>query len=167
MTDYSAATPLGRAKKFTPEVIEQIKNLVDRGKSRDEIAELVGVTTGSLQVTCSRLGVSLRRPVHENGIRRATVNRVMVRTVPQSNDKPRAMDGGGSGHSVGNGETFSAALILRYRGREQAVELPITQQMMTQLVFEAGLRDMRVGVLIGEIIEGALRQDLVAQVIKK
>jgi copper homeostasis protein CutC len=47
----------GRQVKFTPERIQQIKNLVERGKSREEIAELTGVTVGSLQVTCSRLGV--------------------------------------------------------------------------------------------------------------
>jgi hypothetical protein len=57
----------GRQIKFTPERIEQIKNLVGRGKSREEIAELVGVTVGSLQVTCSRLGISLRRPTFNNG----------------------------------------------------------------------------------------------------
>jgi hypothetical protein len=45
----------GRQVKFTPERIEQIKNLVERGKRREEIAELIGVTVGSLQVTCSRL----------------------------------------------------------------------------------------------------------------
>jgi hypothetical protein len=52
----------GRQIKFTPERIEKIKNLVGRGKSREEIAEIIGVTVGSLQVTCSRLGISLRRP---------------------------------------------------------------------------------------------------------
>ena len=41
---------------------------VERGKRREEIAELVGVTVGSLQVTCSRLGISLRRPNFNNGI---------------------------------------------------------------------------------------------------
>src|SRR6266581_252060 len=46
----------GRQLKFTPERIQQIKNLVERGKSGGEIAELVGVTVGSLRVTCSRLG---------------------------------------------------------------------------------------------------------------
>jgi|AmaraimetFIIA100_FD_contig_123_74668_length_698_multi_7_in_1_out_0_1 hypothetical protein len=30
-----------------------------RGKSREEIAELIGVTVGSLQDTCSRLGIGL------------------------------------------------------------------------------------------------------------
>src|SRR4029450_11419771 len=57
----------GRQIKFTPERIEEIKNLVGRGKSREEIAELIGVTVGSLQVTCSRLGISLRRPTFNNG----------------------------------------------------------------------------------------------------
>src|SRR3954463_3780101 len=55
--------------KFTPERIEQIKNLVERGKRREEIAELIGAPVGSLQVTCSRLGISLRRPIVNNGIR--------------------------------------------------------------------------------------------------
>jgi len=55
----------GRKVKFTPERLQQIRNLVERGKSREEIAELIGVTVGSLQVTCSRLGISLRRPHEE------------------------------------------------------------------------------------------------------
>ena len=58
----SAFARRGRPTKFTPERIEQICNLVERGRSRDEIAEIIGVTTGTLQVTCSKLGISLRRP---------------------------------------------------------------------------------------------------------
>src|SRR5262249_61486489 len=58
----------GRQIKFTPERLQQIRNLVERGKSREEIAELIGVTVGSLQVTCSRLGISLRRVVFGNGM---------------------------------------------------------------------------------------------------
>src|SRR5207247_5615464 len=57
----------GRRLKFTPERIQQIKNLVERGKSGGEIAELVGVTVGSLRVTCSRLGISLRQPRFKTG----------------------------------------------------------------------------------------------------
>ena len=48
-------------KKFTREKVGQIRNLVENGKSRQEIAELIGVTVGSLQVTCSKLGISLRQ----------------------------------------------------------------------------------------------------------
>src|SRR5262249_49195201 len=58
----------GRQIKFTPERLQQIRNLVERGKSREEIADLIGVTVGSVQVTCSRLGISLRRPVFNNGM---------------------------------------------------------------------------------------------------
>src|SRR6516164_1258874 len=45
----------GRRVKFTPQAIEKIKELVAEGLSRDEIANRLGVTVGSLQVTCSRL----------------------------------------------------------------------------------------------------------------
>src|SRR5262245_2641993 len=58
----------GKATKFTPERMQQIINLVERGKGRDEIADILGVTVGSLQVTCSRLGISLRRPKIDNGV---------------------------------------------------------------------------------------------------
>jgi hypothetical protein len=55
--------------KFTPERLQQIINLVERGKSREEIADILEVTVGSLQVTCSRLGISLKRPKIGNGVR--------------------------------------------------------------------------------------------------
>ena len=58
----------GRPTRFTPERIQQVRNLVERGKSQDEIAEIIGVTTESLQVTCSKLGISLRRPTLYTGI---------------------------------------------------------------------------------------------------
>src|SRR5262245_59050118 len=65
----SSPQPLrSRSIKFTPERLQQISNLVERGKSRDEIADILDVTVGSLQVTCSRLGISLRRPKIDNGV---------------------------------------------------------------------------------------------------
>src|SRR5262249_8317739 len=68
MTDIAAQSrSVGRQTKFTPDKIRQIINLVERGKSREEIAEMVGVTVGTLQVTCSKLGVSLRRPTFDTG----------------------------------------------------------------------------------------------------
>src|SRR6186997_3252597 len=50
-----------RTTKFTPANIQKIKEWVAEGISREEIAKSLGVTLGSLQVTCSRLGISLRR----------------------------------------------------------------------------------------------------------
>jgi DNA-binding Lrp family transcriptional regulator len=47
-----------RVVKFTPETIQQIKKLTERGASREKIAETIGVTVNSLQTACSRLGIS-------------------------------------------------------------------------------------------------------------
>ena len=47
----------GRRVKFTPQAIENIKEFVAQGISRDEIANRLGVIVGTLQVTCSRLGI--------------------------------------------------------------------------------------------------------------
>ena len=38
----SQVPPRGRPIKFTPERIQQIRNLVERGKSREKMAELIG-----------------------------------------------------------------------------------------------------------------------------
>ena len=59
--------PHHRQTKFTPENIRQIQNLVDRGKSAEEIAEIIGVTPGTLRATCSKLCISLRRPRFDMG----------------------------------------------------------------------------------------------------
>jgi hypothetical protein len=58
--------------KLTPQGIEKIRELVAEGISRDEIANRLGVTVGSLQVTCLRLGISLRRTILPNGSGRQT-----------------------------------------------------------------------------------------------
>jgi hypothetical protein len=49
-----------RSTKFTPEVLGQIKLWVAEGLARDKIAERLGTTPGSLQVSCWRRGISLR-----------------------------------------------------------------------------------------------------------
>ena len=69
MIESSAAErlPRGKQSKFTPTNVRQIINLVERGKSREEIAEIIGVTPGTLAVTCSRLKISLRGPRFDLG----------------------------------------------------------------------------------------------------
>ena len=93
-----------RQSKFTPERIQQIINLVERGKSRDEIAELVGVTTATLQVMCSRLGVSLRRRFLDVAAgkveRRPSRSSVGVRSVP-SHELGVAVKSPGNGEKSG------------------------------------------------------------------
>src|SRR5262245_1515321 len=127
----------GRQIKFTPERIEQIKNLVERGRCREEIAELIGVTVGSLQVTCSRLGISLRRP---NGIGRR------LNPVPTPPSKP-----------VKAADVACFTITMRYRGKERTTELPLTQDLITQLTVEAAFRGVPIGDLIVDLIVGTLQ----------
>lgn len=49
------------AKKLTQEKLDQIPELLAQGKSALEIAELFGVTVGTLRVVCSRSQISLRK----------------------------------------------------------------------------------------------------------
>jgi hypothetical protein len=184
----------GRQTKFTPERIQQIRNLVERGKSREEIAELIGVTVGSLQVTCSRLGVSLRRPVFNTGtglLRRGAPG-------PNGTANHHADDGNNGVISQSTKErpeqnsqsapveqaqiptphqervkrmnevgSANFAIRMRYKGEERTTELPLTHDMIRQLAFEAALRNMRIGELIGELMVVMLKKDLFQTVLEQ
>src|SRR5262245_53856622 len=125
----------GRKIKFTPERIQQIRNLVERGKSREEIAELIGVTVGSLKVTCSRLGISLRRVVFSNG--------APIKGQPQQNsqsgplEQPQATTPHAERARTDEMGLANLALRMKYRGDERTSELPLTQDMIRQLAFDA------------------------------
>jgi hypothetical protein len=56
--EKSSSHPLARRRptKFTPGGGRADQESRRKWKSREEIAELIGVTVGSLQVTCSSLG---------------------------------------------------------------------------------------------------------------
>ena len=125
----------GRQVKFTPERMNQIRNLVERGMTREQIAETIGVTVGSLQVTCSRWGISLRPPKFKTGV--AQLDRVSAPpTAPVASAASEA----------------SVAVLIRYRNMEQAIPLPLTQDMIGQLALEAAFRDTKIADLIGELI---------------
>ena len=54
----------------------------------------------------------------------------------------------------------SFAIRMQYRGKERTTELPLTQDMIEQLAFEAAFRNVSMGELIGEIIVALLKRDL-------
>jgi len=178
-------TTRGKPTKFTPERLRQIINLVERGKSRDEIADIVGVTPGSLQVTCSRLHISLRRPKMNNGVGLQPKHKPLC-----ENASPiHLSDHGGrvplqptEEQSQENSQTAPAepaliakpqqerattpdacsasfAIRMQYRGEERTTELPLAQDMIGQLALEAVFRNMSIGEFIGEIILAVLKQD--------
>src|SRR5262252_2352011 len=177
----------GRQIKFTPERLEQIRNLVERGKSREEIAELIGVTVGSLQVTCSRLGISLRRVVFDNGMallrrdrphngtsthtasRRGGVPLPPISGQPQQNsqsgpvEQPQATK---PHEERARTDETGLALRMKYRGDERTSELPLTQDMVRQLAFEAQFWNMSIGEFVGELLIAIMKRDLFQHVLE-
>jgi hypothetical protein len=174
----------GRPIKFTPGRIQQITNLVERGKSPEEIAELIEVTINSLQVTCSRLGISLRRPKLNNGIRllppgkpvpsngRTTPDLSCDVSVPLQPITERRQDSQPgpeqtqytTPHQAGSKAKevnfANLALTMRYKGEERTTELALTQLAIGQLALEAGLRDMSIGELVGELLTATIQKNL-------
>ena len=57
--DTGCGVMMNSPVKFTPQVIENIKELVAQGIKRDEVAKRLGITVRSLHVTCSRLGITV------------------------------------------------------------------------------------------------------------
>jgi len=137
----SRGRPSKRGKKFTSERIEQIKDLFARGEPCEMIAAKIGVTVGSLKVTCSKLGISLRRP---------KVKRLPPRT---ATDTAKA-DGG---------VTF--ALCLRHNGQERNFVLPLMPGMVGQLALEACFRNQKIDELAKDIVQAVMEKGLLDEVL--
>jgi hypothetical protein len=146
------ATPRGRTVKFTPERFAQIKNLVERGLNREQIAETIGCTLGSLQVTCSRVGISLRRPHLAVDNDKTNGNGAPLR--PRAERQPM---------SETNNES-RLFLRLCYRDREWLAQLPLTQQQLGCLAIEAHFRNMSLGELVAKIIDLAVTTGLLEKI---
>jgi hypothetical protein len=136
-----------RPSKFTPERVQQIKDLVARGVTCEEIASLVGVTVGTLKVTCSRLGISLRRPRSTNGSK-------LLPLTPATRARKSA-----------NSATFS--ICVRYNGKEQSSELPLTPAMVGQLALEASSRDQKISDLAKDLLRAVTEKGLIDEVLKE
>jgi hypothetical protein len=183
------STQKGRRTKFTPERIQLIKNLVAAAKSREEIAGITGTTVGSLQVTCSKLGISLRRP------------RLYPQKALQGQEVPYPYNGAVSSNPTPEGTSVdfafgeidqflqsaqvaetdvaaprpdqterqqasaNLALIMRYRGYECTTELSFPEGAVGQLTIEAEFRRMSVGQLVGSLIKATMERDLLRQVL--
>ena len=53
---------------------------------------------------------------------------------------------------------------MQYRGKERTTKLPLTQDMIGQLAFEAAFRNLTIGQLIGQLIVAAANEDLLQKV---
>ena len=140
----------GRASKFTPQTIQKIKEMVARGLSREEIAQRLDVTVGSLQVTCSKLGVSLRRS----------------RThFPYERLKPKfeLSQAGSEVDPVESGSLLKVKIAITIQRGDllRTFDVPLSNKAIEELAFLASLRQVKLVELIAQILSGALDKGLV------
>jgi hypothetical protein len=58
------------------------------------------------------------------------------------------------------------AIRMQYKGEERTTELPLTQDMIGQLAFEAAFRNATIGELIGQLIVAVANKDLLQAVLE-
>ena len=175
-----------RIKKFTEANIRQIINLVDRGTSPADIAEIIGVSLGTLRTTCSKLRISLRRPKIDNGIRLlrhrpagqssaptsmvihtdASKTLIPIERNPMEDELgDSAVNGKKSEELVtaptnSNAErTATMAVVMRYKGQTHTADLPLSHELIAHLAIEAGFRGISLVHLIAQTIESIVRKD--------
>jgi hypothetical protein len=130
------------ATKFTPQAIEKIRELVAQGVSRDEIANLLDVPVGSLQVTCSKLGISLRRKQEHKS-----------EEIPQvaAHDAPLA----------------KYTLTMSRQGEVLASDIPLTsREIEGRLAVAASFQDLRITQLVAQMLVAAIKKDMIGEILQ-
>jgi hypothetical protein len=154
MSLQEAASQVGRrATKFCPANVQKIKDWVAEGISREEIAKSLGVTLGSLQVTCSRLGISLRR------------QDLLSSKGP---GRPRTVSSPSAPSIVGQMQAGRPRLYiaLECNGRRQTTELPLTTAI-GQLKLEAEMRKLSMGQLLAEVATMAIKKGMIEEILRE
>ena len=155
--------PAKGRRKFTPQVIEKIKEFVAEGIRREEIASRLGVTVGSLQVTCSKLGISLRRT--NGSLRRTNSSRHMA----DARGRIPAPGSVGIAHTREQKEVSQPeakfAITMRYRGKEQTADIPLSSAALDVLAFEATSRDLAITELLGQVLVAAINKDMIHRIL--
>ena len=168
MTNASFSARGRRAVKFTPQAIEKIKEFVAEGISRDEIATRLGVTVGSLQVTCSRLGVSLRRIILTDGSGRHTAN-VRGRTIPTpcSVGITHVREQKDVAEPAARAAPVAQfAITMRHQGKEQTTDVPLPSPAIGVLALEAMSRDSDIAGLVGQVLVAAINKDMIHKILR-
>jgi hypothetical protein len=161
MTMTNASHPArGRRIKFTPQVIEQIKESVAAGISRDDIANRIGVTVGSLQVTCSRLSISLRRVILSNGSHHAPD--VTGRTTPAPMREQKEV----SQLAARAAPVAQFAITMRRHGEEKTTDIPLPSAAIELLALEAMSRDLDIAGLVSQVLVAAINQDMIHKILR-
>ena len=141
MSLQEAASQAGRrATKFCPANVQKIKDFVAQGMCREDIAKSLDVTVGSLQVTCSRLGISLRRHVlNGNASHPPTIGHMRV-------------DG-------------QFQISLECSGMRRATAIPLTADDIAQLALLAGVRNVGMTQLLTEAVATAIKKGMIEEIL--
>jgi hypothetical protein len=157
MTTAHASPPTrGRHVKFTPEVIESVKKLVAQGINRHEIANRLGVTVGSLQVTCSRLGISLRTRRHTADIRGRTAPTPCSVGIAHAREQEEI-----SQSAARTAPVAHFAITMRLHGKEKTTHIPLPSPAIAELALEATSRNLNIVDLMGQVLVAAINKDLI------
>jgi hypothetical protein len=142
-----------RRRKFTSGNVARIKEWVGQGVGRDEIANRLEVTVGSLQVTCSRLGISLRKNSLAKGNGAIQPVAAVQRTIEhiRQNDDPAWP---------------KFALLIQKQSRQAAFDLPLCQDLIKQLALEASVRGQTIANLIAKIVKQVMAKELVGEILR-
>ena len=121
------------------------------------------MTVASLQVTCSRLGISLRRIISPNGSRRHTAD-VRPGSVGIAHVREQK--------EVSQREACAApvakfAITMRHRGKEQASDIPLSSAEIEVLALEATWRDLAIADLMGQILISAINKDMIHEIFRE
>jgi hypothetical protein len=152
----------GRPVKFTPQGLENIKGFVAQGISRDEIANRLGVTVGSLQVTCSRLGISLRSNYsrHTAGVRRRTIptpGSLGIAHVREQKEVSRP--------AARAAPVAQFAITMRRHGEVKTTDIPLPSAAIEVLALEAMSRDLDIAGLVGQVLVAAINKDMIHKIL--
>jgi hypothetical protein len=102
-----------------------------------------GGEVGTPKVTCSRLRISLQEPKSRAGL--------LLRLPTRASHAASAA-------------TFS--ICVRYNGKENSSELPLTPTMAGQLALEAFARDQTIGDLAKDLLQEVTMKSLIEDVLK-
>jgi hypothetical protein len=152
MASPDSTTRAGRrATKFAPANIQKIKDFVAQGISREEIAKLLDVTVGSLQVTCSRLGIGLRK--HNNAARIRVESRAFVSNGPVY-----------AGHFQREPDSrVKFQLVLKSQGKKVTTELAIAASDVGRLGLDASAQGLGMTDLMSQVLARALKRGLIQE----
>ena len=140
-------------KKFTPANVQKIKDFVAQGMGREDIARSLDVTLGSLQVTCSRLGISLRR--HDRAARVRVSSRAFVANGQLYVGHMRRVADRGARFQV----------VLQSQGKESATDLGITARDIGRLGLEASTQGLAMTELMSQVLAEALKKHLIQEIL--